>query len=92
MDSFGNLQDYFVNVAIQKAGAKIFTDGIKHTLDLPFATFEDHRSGETLNILQKVRTDSERVITLTVNLLFTSIVGVIFVFIDKCFFCMCFKN
>lgn len=76
-----NLQDYFVNVAIQKAGAKIFTDGIKHTLDLPFATFEDHRSGETLNILQKVRTDSERVITLTVNLLFTSIVGVIFVFI-----------
>ncbi len=76
-----NLQDYFVNVAIQKAGAKIFTDGIKHTLDLPFATFEDHRSGETLNVLQKVRTDSERLITLTVNLLFTSIVGVIFVFV-----------
>lgn len=76
-----NLQDYFVNVAIQKAGAKIFTDGIKHTLDLPFATFEDHRSGETLNVLQKVRTDSERVITLTVNLLFTSIVGIVFVFI-----------
>ena len=76
-----NLQDYFVNVAIQKAGAKIFTDGIKHTLDLPFATFEDHRSGETLNILQKVRTDSERLITLTVNLLFTSIVGVVFVFV-----------
>ncbi len=76
-----NLQDYFVNVAIQKAGAKIFTDGIKHTLDLPFATFEDHRSGETLNILQKVRTDSERFITLTVNLLFTSIVGIVFVFV-----------
>lgn len=75
-----NLQDYFVNVAIQKAGARIFTDGIKHTLALPYATFEDHRSGETLNILQKVRTDSERLISLAINLLYTSVVGIVFVF------------
>ena len=75
-----NLQDYFVNVAIQKAGARIFTDGIKHTLALPYATFEDHRSGETLNILQKVRSDSERLISLAINLLYTSVVGIVFVF------------
>jgi ATP-binding cassette subfamily B protein len=75
-----NFQDYFLNVAIQKSGANIFMDGIRHTLDLPYATFEDSRSGETLNILQKVRTDSERLIVLTVNLLFTSVVGVVFVF------------
>lgn len=75
-----NFQDYFLNVAIQKSGAHIFMDGIRHTLDLPYATFEDSRSGETLNILQKVRTDSERLIVLTVNLLFTSVVGVVFVF------------
>ncbi|MCC7297362.1 MAG: ABC transporter ATP-binding protein [Bacteroidia bacterium] len=75
-----NFQDYFLNVAIQKSGAQIFMDGIKHTLDLPYETFEDSRSGETLNILQKVRTDSERVITLTINLMYTSLVGVIFVF------------
>jgi ATP-binding cassette subfamily B protein len=75
-----NFQDYFLNVAIQKSGAHIFMDGIQHTLDLPYATFEDSRSGETLNILQKVRTDSERLIVLTVNLLFTSAVGVVFVF------------
>ena len=76
-----NLQDYFVNVAIQKAGARIFTDGIKHTLALPYATFEDHRSGETLNILQKVRADSERLISLAINLLYTSVVGIVVVFV-----------
>lgn len=75
-----NFQDYFVNVAIQKSGAQIFMDGIKHTLDLPYALFEDSRSGETLNILQKVRTDSERLITLAINLMYTSLVGVVFVF------------
>lgn len=75
-----NFQDYFLNVAIQKSGAQIFMDGIKHTLDLPYETFEDSRSGETLNILQKVRTDSERLITLTINLMYTSLVGVVFVF------------
>lgn len=78
-----NLQDYFLSVAIQKTGAKIFTDGIKHTLDLPFSTFEDHRSGETLNVLQKVRTDSERLITLTVNLVYNSFVGIVFVFVTS---------
>lgn len=76
-----NLQDYFLNVAIQKSGAAIFMDGIKQTLDLPFDIFEDRRSGETLNVLQKVRTDSERLITLAINLLYTSIVGIVFVFV-----------
>ena len=75
-----NLQDYFVNVAIQKSGAAIFMDGIKQTLNLPFDVFEDRRSGETLNVLQKVRTDSEKLITLAINLLYTSVVGIVFVF------------
>jgi len=75
-----NFQDYFLNVAIQKSGAQIFMEGIKHTLELPYDVFEDRRSGETLNILQKVRSDGERLITLAINLLFTSIVGVVFVF------------
>ena len=76
-----NFQDYFLNVAIQKSGADIFMDGIRHTMDLPYEVFEDRRSGETLNVLQKVRTDSERLITLAINLLYTSIVGVFVVFI-----------
>jgi ATP-binding cassette subfamily B protein len=76
-----NLQDYFINVAMQKVGAALFMDGIKHTMELPFQVFEDRRSGETLNVLQKVRSDSERVMSLAVGLLYTSVVGVSVVFV-----------
>ena len=41
--------------------------------------FEDQRSGETLGKLQKVRSDVEKLIAITVNLLFTSLVGIVFV-------------
>lgn len=74
-------QDYTVNLTIQKVGADIYTDGLKHTLQIPFSEFEDKRSGETLNILQKVRTDNERFIMNFVNILFTSLVGLVFVIV-----------
>ncbi len=74
-------QDYTVNLAIQKVGADIYTDGLKHTLQVPFSEFEDKRSGETLNILQKVRLDNEKFIMNFVNILFTSLVGLIFVIV-----------
>lgn len=76
-----NIQDYFVNVAVQKSGASIFMEGIRHTLSLPYADFEDHRSGETLNILQKVRTDTEKLTSLSINLVYNSIVGIVVVFV-----------
>lgn len=72
-------QDYFGNVIVQKFGAKLFTDGLKHSLRLPFQDFEDQRSGETLSILTKVRTDTERFIVSFINILFGLLVGVIFV-------------
>ncbi|MDZ7626610.1 MAG: ABC transporter ATP-binding protein [Ignavibacteriaceae bacterium] len=74
-----NFQDYYVNVITQKLGAQIYTDGIRHSLLLPFYQFEDQRSGTTLGILQKVRSDSERLISASVNVLFTTLVGVVFV-------------
>lgn len=74
-----NFQDYYVNVITQKLGAKIYTDGIRHSLLLPFSEFEDQRSGTTLGILQKVRTDTEKLISASVNILFTTLVGVVFV-------------
>lgn len=74
-------QDYCINLIIQKLGADIYTDGLKHTLQVAYNEFEDQRSGETLNILQKVRTDSERFIMSFINVLFVSIVGIIFVMI-----------
>lgn len=74
-----NFQDYFVNVITQKLGAQIYTDGVKHSLKLPYQLFEDQRSGQTLSVLQKVRTDVERLISSVVNVLFTTLVGVVFV-------------
>ncbi|MEY3432711.1 MAG: hypothetical protein RL131_647 [Bacteroidota bacterium] len=76
-----NLQDYFANVVIQKFGAKIFTDGLQHAMKLPYQEFEDQRSGETLSILTKVRTDTEKFINYFVNALFAIVVGISFVFI-----------
>ncbi len=72
-------QDYFSNVIIQKFGAKIFTDGLQHSMKLPYQDFEDQRSGETLSILSKVRSDTERFIISFINVLFGIIVGVVFI-------------
>lgn len=74
-----NFQDYYVNVITQRLGAQLYTDGLRHSLELPYQVFEDQRSGETLGILQKVRTDVEKLIQSFVNVLFTSIVGIVFV-------------
>jgi len=76
-----NFQDYYVNVITQQVGARLYADGIRHSLELPYALFEDQRSGETLGKLQKVRSDVEKLIAVAVNLLFTTIIGVIFVMI-----------
>ena len=76
-----NFQDYFVNVVVQRLGAQLYSDGIRHSLSLPLQVFEDQRSGETLGKLQKVRADTEKFITAFVNIVFTSVVGVIFVMI-----------
>jgi ATP-binding cassette subfamily B protein len=74
-------QDYVVNVVIQKFGARLYTDGLRHALRLPYQDFEDQRSGETLSVLQKVRQDCERFITNFVNVLFATLVGIVFVVI-----------
>ena len=72
-------QDYYVNVVIQKFGATIFTDGLRHSMRLPYQDFEDQRSGETLSILTKVRTDTEKFISNFVNIFFIIIVSIVFV-------------
>jgi len=76
-----NFQDYYINVVTQRLGAEIYSDGIRHSLDLPYQVFEDQRSGETLGKLQKVRSDVERLIAASVNVLFTSLVGIVFVMV-----------
>lgn len=74
-----NFQDYYLNTVTKSLGAELYADGVKHSLALPYQVFEDKRSGETLNLLQKARTDSETLITSLINIVFTSLVGFIFV-------------
>ncbi|HVD05873.1 MAG TPA: ABC transporter ATP-binding protein [Gemmatimonadaceae bacterium] len=76
-----NFQDYVVNLVVQRLGAQLYSDGIRHSLALPYSVFEDQRSGETLGKLQKVRSDVERFIAAAVNVVFTTLVGVTFVMI-----------
>src|SRR5688572_21797368 len=72
-------QDYFLSLVTQKFGAAVFTDGLKHAMKLPYQEFEDQRSGETLSILTKVRTDTEKFVSAFINILFPVIIGIIFV-------------
>lgn len=74
-----NFQDYFVNMVTQRVGTALYAQGVQHALALPFAVFEDQRSGELLQKLQKARQDAVSVITGAVNVVFLSMVGVLFV-------------
>jgi ATP-binding cassette subfamily B protein len=80
-----NFQDYYTNIITQKTGAKMYADGLKHSLELPYQVFEDQRSGETLGILQKVRLDSEAFITAFISILFVSLTGMTFVIVYSLF-------
>ncbi|OGI58327.1 ABC transporter ATP-binding protein [Candidatus Nomurabacteria bacterium RIFCSPHIGHO2_02_FULL_37_45] len=76
-----NFQDFYVNTITQKLGAKMYTDGLAHSLKLPYQVFEDQRSGETLEKLQRVRLDTQVLITSLINVVFTTLIGFVFVII-----------
>ncbi len=69
-------QEYITRKTVARFGMNIFNDGLKQTLRLSFQEFEESRSGATLSVLQKVKTDAERFINAFINVLFASLVGV----------------
>lgn len=69
-------QEYITRKTVARFGMNVFNDGLKQTLRLSFQEFEESRSGTTLSVLQKVKTDAERFINSFINVLFTSFVGV----------------
>jgi ATP-binding cassette, subfamily B, bacterial len=73
-----NFQDYYLNVITQRLGARIYSEGIQHLIELPYSAFEDQRSGQTLGTLQKVRVDVQRFIGLAVNVLFAALMSLVF--------------
>jgi len=74
-----NFQDYCVNVIAQRTGANLYERSVEHSFSLPYSVFEDQRSGEILQKMQKARSDAQSLITNFVNLLFVSMVGLVFV-------------
>jgi len=74
-----NFQDYYVNVIAQRTGAQLYERSVSHSFSLPYAVFEDQRSGEILQKMQKARADAQSLITNFVNMLFVSMVGLVFV-------------
>lgn len=69
-------QDYITRKAVAGFGMSIFNDGLKQTLRLSYQEFEESRSGTTLSILQKVKTDCERFINSFINVMYSSLIGV----------------
>ncbi|HMI06128.1 MAG TPA: ABC transporter ATP-binding protein [Flavobacterium sp.] len=69
-------QEYITRKAVAGFGMNIFNDGLKQTLRLSYQEFEESRSGTTLSVLQKVKTDAERFINSFINVLFSSLIGV----------------
>lgn len=74
-----NFQDYFVNVIAQRTGAQLYERSVSHSFSLPYAVFEDQRSGEILQKMQKARADAQSLITNSINFVFIAIVGLVFV-------------
>lgn len=73
-----SLEDYLTSRTAARFGMQIFNDGLKQTLRLSFQEFEENRSGTTLSVLQKVKTDTDRFVGSFINVLFSSLVGVAF--------------
>jgi ATP-binding cassette subfamily B protein len=76
-----NFQDYYLNSIVQRVGTQMYAHSVAHSFSLPYAVFEDQRSGEFLQKLQKARTDAQTFIASSVNILFFALIGIIFVLI-----------
>jgi len=74
-----NFQDYYVNVITQRVGTRLYATSVDHSFSLPYSAFEDQRSGELLQKLQKARVDSQTLIFSFINVVFLSCVGIVFV-------------
>ncbi|MBX4211643.1 MAG: ABC transporter ATP-binding protein/permease [Candidatus Yanofskybacteria bacterium] len=74
-----NFQDYYVSIVTQRVGANLYAKSITHSFSLPYSAFEDQRSGELLQKLQKARTDSQSLIQSFIGVLFLTLVGIVFV-------------
>lgn len=74
------LQDYVLAYVVQSSGTQLFNDGLRQMLRLSYQEYEETSSGETVATLQKVRSDVERFINSAVNVLFSTVISMGFLF------------
>ncbi len=76
-----NFQQYYENMVAQRVGTELYAHSVAHSFSLPYAIFEDQRSGELLQKLQKARLDAQQLIISFVDVIFVSLVGITLVLI-----------
>lgn len=74
-----NFQDYFTNIITQRVGTKLYAQSVAHSFSMPYGAFEDQRSGELLQILQRARNDAQIFMVSAVNVVFFALVGIVIV-------------
>ena len=74
-----NFQQYYENVVTQRVGTELYAASVQHSFSLPYSVFEDQRSGELLQKLQKARLDAQQLIVSFVDIVFVSLVGIVLV-------------
>ncbi|MFI5205461.1 MAG: ABC transporter transmembrane domain-containing protein, partial [Candidatus Paceibacterales bacterium] len=74
-----HLQNYYISASSQKVGAAVYAQAIAHVLSLPYEVFEDERSGDLLEKLQKARIDLQNFIVIAINMAFALGVGIVVV-------------
>lgn len=80
-----NFQDYYTSVIVQKVGTKLYTDALSHAFSLPYSVFEDERSGAILERFNKAREHIQQFVTSSINVVFVTVVGILFVLIYSFF-------
>ncbi len=80
-----NLEEYYGSVVSQHVGATLYADGVEHAFSLPYHIFEDQRSGEILQKLEKARTDTQELIINLIRLIYYLVIAVTFVIIYSFF-------
>jgi len=74
-----HMQNYYVSSTSQKMGAGIYAQSVDHLLSLPYEIFEDERSGDLLEKLQKARTDFQTFTIILINTAFSLLIGIVIV-------------
>ena len=74
-----SIEQYVIGTVTQRIGASMYARSVAHAFSLPFAVFEDQRSGELLQKLQKAREANQILITSLIDVVFLSLVTITFV-------------